>query len=101
MSSQSVQQPDPINIQMDDDSQTFKLQTSPRNRTINSKRSWEYDVPEMSMLGVEDQMPEMPKLEFALDNYLQNVRQKFTTVWSEGCCNLKSCCKSNVCQIIV
>ncbi|XP_073329822.1 SKA complex subunit 3 [Pagrus major] len=79
----SAQQPDPINIQTDDDSQTFKLQMSPRNRSINSKRSWEYNVPEMSISGEEDQMPEMPKLEFALDNYLQNKSAKMLKKTSE------------------
>uniref|UniRef100_A0A671UEE6 Spindle and kinetochore associated complex subunit 3 n=1 Tax=Sparus aurata TaxID=8175 RepID=A0A671UEE6_SPAAU len=49
--------------------------TSPRNRTINSKRSWEYDVPEMSMLGVEDQMPEMPKLEFKSSKMLKKTSE--------------------------
>lgn len=61
-------------MQADDDRQTFECPTSPGNRATTAKRTWEYNVPELSILGVEDrQMPEMPNLESVLGNSLQSV----------------------------
>uniref|UniRef100_A0A8C4EST8 Spindle and kinetochore associated complex subunit 3 n=1 Tax=Dicentrarchus labrax TaxID=13489 RepID=A0A8C4EST8_DICLA len=57
------------------DSHTFQLPTSPHNGATGSKRAWEYDVPEISILGVEDkQIPEMPNLESVLGNSLQSKK---------------------------
>uniref|UniRef100_A0A3P9CVR0 Spindle and kinetochore associated complex subunit 3 n=1 Tax=Maylandia zebra TaxID=106582 RepID=A0A3P9CVR0_9CICH len=40
------------------------------------KRTWEYDVPDISTTGLEDkQLPVMPNLESALGNSLQSVRR--------------------------
>lgn len=75
--SQSAQQLEPIKMQVDDDSHTFELPT--HNTATGSKRKWEYDVPECSILGVEDkQMLEMPNLESVLGNSLQSVSRKST-----------------------
>lgn len=78
---QSAQQPEPVSVQVDDDdddqSQTFELPSPTRNGATCSKRTWKYDVPERSILNVEDeQMPAMPNLESVLGNSLQSVRQK-------------------------
>lgn len=62
-------------MQADDDSHHFQLSTC--NTANSSKRMWEYDVPELSIIGVEDkQMPEMPNLESVLGNSLQSVSRK-------------------------
>ncbi|XP_049905162.1 spindle and kinetochore-associated protein 3 [Epinephelus moara] len=72
----SAGQPEPVNMQADDDNHTFELPT-PRNGATGSKRTWEYDVPDISIMGVEDkQMPEMPNLESVLGNSLQNRSAK-------------------------
>ncbi|XP_053184874.1 spindle and kinetochore-associated protein 3 [Scomber japonicus] len=69
-SKKSARQLEPIKMQVDDDSHTFELPT--HNTAAGSKRKWEYDVPECSILGVEDkQMLEMPNLESVLGNSLQ------------------------------
>uniref|UniRef100_A0A3B4UKP4 Spindle and kinetochore associated complex subunit 3 n=1 Tax=Seriola dumerili TaxID=41447 RepID=A0A3B4UKP4_SERDU len=73
----SAQQPEPITMEADDDNHTFKLATPTHNGAAGSKRSWEYNVPEMSIMGVEDkQMPEMPNLESLLGNSLQTRSAK-------------------------
>ncbi|XP_056246117.1 spindle and kinetochore-associated protein 3 isoform X2 [Seriola aureovittata] len=73
----SAQQPEPITMDADDDNHTFKLPTPTHNGAASSKRSWEYNVPEMSIMGVEDkQMPEMPNLESFLGNSLQTRSAK-------------------------
>uniref|UniRef100_A0A8D3A5N9 Spindle and kinetochore associated complex subunit 3 n=1 Tax=Scophthalmus maximus TaxID=52904 RepID=A0A8D3A5N9_SCOMX len=57
----------------DDDGHALKLPT--RNGATGSKRTWEYDLPELSFTSAEDKpMPEMPNLESVLGNSLQNVR---------------------------
>lgn len=71
--SQSGRQSEPIHMQTDD-GLTSELPTPPRNRETNFKRTWEYDVPELSTFVVEDkQMPEMPNLESILGNSLRSV----------------------------
>lgn len=76
---QSARQTEPIIMQADDDGHTFELPTPPRNGATGSKRTWEYNVPEISIVGVEDkQIPEMPNLESVLGNSLQSVRPKAT-----------------------
>ncbi|XP_062288156.1 spindle and kinetochore-associated protein 3 [Scomber scombrus] len=76
-SKKSARQPEPIKMQVDDDSHTFELPT--HNTAAGSKRKWEYDVPECSVLDVEDkQMLEMPNLESILGNSLQSVSRKST-----------------------
>ncbi|XP_061580394.1 spindle and kinetochore-associated protein 3 [Cololabis saira] len=76
----SVRQPDPTNMQTANDSQTTELQATPRNGTTGSKQTWEYNVPDFSVFGVDDkqmpQTPEMPNLEFFLKNSLQNSNGK-------------------------
>ncbi|XP_040913390.1 spindle and kinetochore-associated protein 3 isoform X2 [Toxotes jaculatrix] len=73
----SAQQPEPINMNVDDDGHTFKLPTPTHNGVTGSKRTWEYNVPDISIMGVEDkQMPEMPNLESVLGNSLQSRRAK-------------------------
>lgn len=63
--------------QTDDDSHFFELPLSAQNGSTSSKRIWEYDVPEMSIPGMDDrQMPEMPNLESVLANSLQSVRKQ-------------------------
>ncbi|KAG7240387.1 hypothetical protein INR49_026958 [Caranx melampygus] len=80
----STQPPEPIAMQADDDSHTFHLPTPPRNGAASSKRSWEYNVPEISVLGVEDkQMPEMPNLESVLGNSLRSRSAKIPKKISE------------------
>lgn len=75
--SQSARQTEPTNMQADDERHTFKLPTPPHNGATASKRTWEYSVPELSIMGVEErQMPEMPNLESVLGNSLQSVRPK-------------------------
>ncbi|KAK5860749.1 hypothetical protein PBY51_022208 [Eleginops maclovinus] len=60
----------------DEDSRLFEL-PSPSNGATGSKRPWEYDVPEISIMGVEDrEMPEMPNLESTLGSSLQNKSAK-------------------------
>ncbi|XP_054471600.1 spindle and kinetochore-associated protein 3 [Anoplopoma fimbria] len=72
-SRKSARQPEPINMQADDDEDL----PSPSNRETGSKRRWEYDVPDISITGVGDgQMPEMPNLESALGNSLQTRSAK-------------------------
>uniref|UniRef100_A0A3B4XZE9 Spindle and kinetochore associated complex subunit 3 n=1 Tax=Seriola lalandi dorsalis TaxID=1841481 RepID=A0A3B4XZE9_SERLL len=84
----SAQQPEPITMDADDDNHTFKLPTPTHNGAASSKRSWEYNVPEMSIMGVEDkQMPEMPNLESFLGNSLQTVRPKERLVTKEPTVN--------------
>uniref|UniRef100_A0A3Q3EX94 Spindle and kinetochore associated complex subunit 3 n=1 Tax=Labrus bergylta TaxID=56723 RepID=A0A3Q3EX94_9LABR len=63
----SARQTEPIKMQTDDDNPSFELLTSPQNGTTGSKRTWEYNVPEMSIM-------EMPDLESLLGNTLQSVR---------------------------
>ncbi|XP_045910916.1 spindle and kinetochore-associated protein 3 [Micropterus dolomieu] len=76
----SAQQPEPVSVQVDDDddqSQTFELPSPTRNGATCSKRTWKYDVPERSILNVEDeQMPAMPNLESVLGNSLQSRSAK-------------------------
>ncbi|KAE8299751.1 Spindle and kinetochore-associated protein 3 [Larimichthys crocea] len=73
----SSQQPEPINMEVDDDSQTFKLQTSPAEGSTGSKRAWEYNVSKQSILGGEEKhMPEMPNLESVWANNLQSRSAK-------------------------
>ncbi|XP_059199062.1 spindle and kinetochore-associated protein 3 [Centropristis striata] len=75
-SKKGAQQPEPINMQGDDDLHTFELPSSSTAAT-GSKRPWEYNVPEISVLGGEDkQMPEMPNLESVLGNSLQTRSAK-------------------------
>uniref|UniRef100_G3N935 Spindle and kinetochore associated complex subunit 3 n=1 Tax=Gasterosteus aculeatus aculeatus TaxID=481459 RepID=G3N935_GASAC len=62
----SARQPEPVDARADGGP------PSPR-----SKRRWEYDVPDVSIAGAEDNpMPAMPNLESALGNSLQTVRRK-------------------------
>uniref|UniRef100_A0A8D3A5U3 Spindle and kinetochore associated complex subunit 3 n=1 Tax=Scophthalmus maximus TaxID=52904 RepID=A0A8D3A5U3_SCOMX len=62
----------------DDDGHALKLPT--RNGATGSKRTWEYDLPELSFTSAEDKpMPEMPNLESVLGNSLQNVRSSSVT----------------------
>lgn len=57
----------------DDDIQSLELSTPPKGAS-GSKRTWEYDVPEISIMDMEDkQVPEMPNLESMLGNSLQSV----------------------------
>ncbi|XP_041856801.1 spindle and kinetochore-associated protein 3 [Melanotaenia boesemani] len=73
----SARQPEPIDMQTDDDANIFEIQTSPCNKAAGSKRSWEYNVPHISIFDTEDkQMPEMPNLESALGNSLQSRNGK-------------------------
>ncbi|XP_070694499.1 SKA complex subunit 3 [Pempheris klunzingeri] len=79
-----ARQPEPISKQPDDDgdddgddSHTFELPTPPRNGAAGTKRTWEYNVPEISIGGMEvRQMPEMPNLESVLGNSLQSRSAK-------------------------
>ncbi|XP_041662486.1 spindle and kinetochore-associated protein 3 [Cheilinus undulatus] len=80
----SAQQTEPIKMQTEDDSYNFELQTTPHNRPSGSKRTWEYNMPEISIMGVEDkQVPEMPNLESLLGNSLQNRSAKIPKKTSE------------------
>ncbi|XP_037645983.1 LOW QUALITY PROTEIN: spindle and kinetochore-associated protein 3 [Sebastes umbrosus] len=66
-----------INMQVDDDDAPTLDLPSTRNRATGSKRPWEYDVPQITFAGVEDeQMPEMPNLESVLGNSLQTRSAK-------------------------
>ncbi|XP_034550311.1 spindle and kinetochore-associated protein 3 [Notolabrus celidotus] len=77
-------QDEPIKMQTDDDSHSFELQTTPPNGTTGSKRTWEYNVPDISITGAEDkQMPEMPNLESLLGNTLQSRSAKMQKKTSE------------------
>ncbi|KAM6955383.1 SKA complex subunit 3 [Lycodopsis pacificus] len=63
---------EPINMRADDDEADTVDPPSPRSRATVSKRLWEYDSPDVTVTGVEDeQMPEMPNLESVLGNSLQ------------------------------
>lgn len=74
MCSQSARQPEPINMQADEETETCELSTHRNVGATGSKRTWEYDVPDISIMGVEDnQMPEMPNLQSDLGNALQTV----------------------------
>ncbi|XP_040005238.1 spindle and kinetochore-associated protein 3 isoform X2 [Xiphias gladius] len=80
----SAQQPKPITMQAEDHGHTFKLPTPAHNGANCSKRTWEYDVPDISVMGVEDkQMPEMPNLESVLGNSLQSRSAKIPKKNSE------------------
>ncbi|XP_074551041.1 SKA complex subunit 3 [Halichoeres trimaculatus] len=73
----SAQHTEPITMQTDDNNQLFELQTTPHNGTTGSKRTWEYNVPDISIMGVGDkEMPEMPNLESLLGNTLQSKSAK-------------------------
>ncbi|XP_067373314.1 spindle and kinetochore-associated protein 3 isoform X1 [Channa argus] len=73
----SARQTGPNNMQTEDDSHTFEFPTAPSHEAAGSKRSWEYSVPELSIMGVEDKpMPEMPNLESVLGNSLQSKKAK-------------------------
>ncbi|XP_047456143.1 spindle and kinetochore-associated protein 3 [Mugil cephalus] len=75
--SSKKRQLEPVTIQTFDESHNFELPTPPRNGTTGSKCSWEYDVPEISILGADDRkMPEMPNLESVLGNSLQSKNAK-------------------------
>uniref|UniRef100_A0A3B5AAJ2 Uncharacterized protein n=1 Tax=Stegastes partitus TaxID=144197 RepID=A0A3B5AAJ2_9TELE len=63
VSFQSLQQPDPTG--------TEELPTSPPEGAPGSKRCWEHDGPDVSV------MPEMPNLESVLGKSLQRVRKEF------------------------
>ncbi|XP_030614190.1 SKA complex subunit 3 [Archocentrus centrarchus] len=77
----STQQPDPSITQTVNDSHTFNLPTPPCNKAAGFKRTWEYDVPDISITGLEDkQMPEMPNLESALGNSLQTSNAKMLKI---------------------
>lgn len=76
MCSQSARQPELINMQTNDDSHIFELPT-PQSGSNGSKRVWECNEPEISILGVEDkQMPDMPNLESVFANSLRSVRKE-------------------------
>ncbi|KAM6978597.1 SKA complex subunit 3 [Tautogolabrus adspersus] len=80
----SARQTEPIRMQDDDDNPSFELPASPHNGTTGSKRTWEYNVPEISIMGVEDKLiPEMPNLESRLGNSLQNRSAKMPKKTSE------------------
>nr|XP_043906797.1 spindle and kinetochore-associated protein 3 isoform X2 [Solea senegalensis] len=64
----SNKKPERINIQTDDDGDS---------RSCKPPSPWEYNVPEISIMALEDkQMPEMPNLESLLGNSLQNRSAK-------------------------
>uniref|UniRef100_A0A3Q1H408 Uncharacterized protein n=1 Tax=Anabas testudineus TaxID=64144 RepID=A0A3Q1H408_ANATE len=74
----------------DDDSDTFELSTPPQKGTTASKRTWEYNVPELSLMGVEDrQIPEMPSLESVLGNSLQSKASEFEKTSKEPTVSLE------------
>ncbi|XP_068185830.1 spindle and kinetochore-associated protein 3 [Antennarius striatus] len=76
----NAQQTEPINTQADDDVHAHDLPTLP----VGSKRKWEYNVPKISVLAVEDeQTPEMPNLECLLGNSLQSRSSKILKDISE------------------
>ncbi|XP_031171968.1 spindle and kinetochore-associated protein 3 isoform X2 [Sander lucioperca] len=73
----SARQPEPINMQADEETETCELSTHRNVGATGSKRTWEYDVPDISIMGVEDnQMPEMPNLQSDLGNALQTRSAK-------------------------
>ncbi|XP_035031414.1 spindle and kinetochore-associated protein 3 isoform X1 [Hippoglossus stenolepis] len=73
----SAKQPEPISMQTDDDGHSSKPLTPTHSTATGSKRMWEYNVPEISIMGEEDkQMPEMPNLESCLGKSLQNRSAK-------------------------
>ncbi|XP_068590413.1 spindle and kinetochore-associated protein 3 [Cebidichthys violaceus] len=68
----SARKAEPINMQADGADPP-----SPRSTAAGSKRLWEYDVPGVTVAGVEDkEMPEMPNLESVLGNSLQTRSAK-------------------------
>lgn len=72
-------QVEPISVQAND-SHVFNLPTPPRKGSLDFKLPWEYDVPQISIPGVEEQqMPVMPRLESALAKSLQSVRHNKNT----------------------
>ncbi|XP_016895656.1 SKA complex subunit 3 isoform X2 [Cynoglossus semilaevis] len=74
---QSEQQPKPVNVPADDDLSTFDLTTPRHNGVGGSKRPWEYNVPNTSMLSEEEEkMPEMPNLQSLLGMSLQSKTAK-------------------------
>ncbi|XP_008299599.1 SKA complex subunit 3 [Stegastes partitus] len=67
----SLRQPEPTGAQSEE------LPTSPPEGAPGSKRCWEYDVPDVSLMGLGgEQMPEMPNLESVLGNSLQRRNPK-------------------------
>ncbi|KAK9537224.1 hypothetical protein VZT92_004859 [Zoarces viviparus] len=71
-SRKSAREAEPINMPADDDEAGASGPPSPRSRATGSKRLWEYDGPDVTVAGVEDeQTPEMPNLESVLGNSLQ------------------------------
>ncbi|XP_019956103.2 SKA complex subunit 3 isoform X2 [Paralichthys olivaceus] len=73
----SAKQSEPISMQADDDVRMSKLLTPSHKTATGSKRMWEYNVPETSIMGMEDkEMPEMPNLESLLGKSLQNRSAK-------------------------
>ncbi|XP_060944772.1 spindle and kinetochore-associated protein 3 isoform X2 [Limanda limanda] len=73
----SAKQPEPISMQTDEDGHSSELSTPTPNTATGSKRMWEYNVPEIFIMGEEDkQMPEMPILESCLGKSLQNRSAK-------------------------
>uniref|UniRef100_A0A3P8Q8D6 Spindle and kinetochore-associated protein 3 n=1 Tax=Astatotilapia calliptera TaxID=8154 RepID=A0A3P8Q8D6_ASTCA len=50
----STQQPEASVMQTDNDTQTLDLPSPPCNRAAGFKRTWEYDVPDISTTGLED-----------------------------------------------
>ncbi|KAM9850636.1 SKA complex subunit 3 [Aulostomus maculatus] len=61
-----------VSIKKADDSHIFDHPLTPHHGASGSKRSWEYDVPEVSLLAVEEkQAPQMPNLESMLGNSLK------------------------------
>nr|XP_057939008.1 spindle and kinetochore-associated protein 3 isoform X2 [Doryrhamphus excisus] len=66
----STQRPEPIIMQRDD-GHTLELLTPSRNGSCTPPRPWEYDVPELRIVGGEDkQTLQMPKMESILGNIL-------------------------------
>ncbi|XP_029386577.1 SKA complex subunit 3 isoform X2 [Echeneis naucrates] len=77
----SVQQPEQVDVQGEDNSYAFKLVTPTHDGAASSKHDWDYNVPEISILGVEDkQLPEMPTLESVLGNSLQTRSAKIPKI---------------------
>ncbi|XP_035460621.2 spindle and kinetochore-associated protein 3 isoform X2 [Scophthalmus maximus] len=73
----SAQPHEPVDMQDDDDDDGHALKLPTRNGATGSKRTWEYDLPELSFTSAEDKpMPEMPNLESVLGNSLQNRSAK-------------------------
>ncbi|XP_055361352.1 spindle and kinetochore-associated protein 3 isoform X2 [Betta splendens] len=60
-----------------DGSPTFELSSPPHNGATASKRTWAYNMPELSIMGEDDcQLPEMPNLESVLGSVLQSKCSK-------------------------